>query len=363
MLRSEHAPGLLGRNPQDPTSGQLSLTLPRKPTALESGLSFLFRMLPVKHGAHRLLDRLRPSTWVKGAPVVAVPYHGRTLQIDVSDLVGWHFLVMRNFDPEIAEVLGRFACGNGVDVFWDVGANKGALSYQMAVSLPRCKIVAIEPQRALTGLLAENLETLARGRHEVFTVGIGDTPGIFELVIPQDNRGHASLRVERGAGHLVEQVEVVTADTVRRQSRYGWPTVVKIDVEGFEPEVIRSLLPAFGTRRIRCCVFECHASQEGNFQQIRSATEKLGYGLCAITKTPFSTCLVPATNLVRTATDYALVRDDLYRAKCSARVARAKSCAASNARVPGLSAPGELPRAARHTGRRARRWPRGPGWM
>lgn len=356
MLPSESARGTLRRYAQDLVAGQASWTSPRKPTVLESSLSLLFRMLPLKHGAHRLLDRVRPATWVKGTPVVDVPYRGHIVQIDVSDLVGWHFLVMRNFDPEITEVLERFACGNGADVFWDIGANKGTLSYEMAVALPRCKIVAIEPQRCMTDLLAENLETLARGRYEVFAVGIGDTAGTFDLVIPPNNRGRGSLTGERAEGHLVEQVEVVTAETVRRLSRYGWPTVVKIDVEGFEPEVVRSLRPAFASRRVRCCVFECHASQECNFQQIRAATANLGYGLYAITKTPFSTRLVPATHLVRAATDYALIRDDLHGARSAASRAIREM---SQGRAPALSWPGPPVRHVRHMVRRTRRWPRG----
>jgi hypothetical protein len=56
-------------------------------------------------------------------------------------------------------------------------------------------------------------------------------------------------------------------------------------------------------------VFECHASQEQSFQQIRAATERYGYG--AIGKTPFSTRLVVAADLVHGTTDYVLIRNDL----------------------------------------------------
>jgi FkbM family methyltransferase len=283
----------------------------RRPTLLESGLSFAFRMLPVKHGAHRLLDRLVPRAWVKGSFNVAVPYRGGTLRIDVSDLVGWHFLVMRSFDPEISEVLLSFADLAGEEVFWDIGANKGVLSYAMAAALPRARIVAIEPQSGLREPLKANLETLAHGRHEVFTVALGDQPGRLELIIPPHNRGQASLVAARSPGSLVEQVEVVTADALRMRSSYDWPTMVKIDVEGFEPTVVRSLREAFRSRRVRVCVFECHRSQETAFKQIREVTQPCGYLLYAIRKTPFSTRLVPTAMLARAVTDYALIRDDL----------------------------------------------------
>lgn len=333
----------------------------RQPTLLESGLSLLLRLLPVKHGAHRLLDRVRPTAWVQGPAMVDVPYRGHILQMDVSDLVGWHFLIMRSFDPEITEVLQRFVSRSGTDVFWDIGANKGAVSYEMATALPGCRVVAIEPQRTLTGPLAENLETLARGRYEVFRVGIGETPGTFELVIPPGNRGRASLKAERSQGNLIEQIEVVTADTVRRYSRYGWPTVVKVDVEGFEPEVIRSLRPAFARRRIRCCVFECHASQDHSFQRIRAAVANLGYGLYAITKTPFSTHLIATNRLIRAATDYALIRDDLYGSTARCPAPRRRELIRGLGRAHAVSV-GDIAGLARRTSRRSRRWPPGAGW-
>lgn len=307
----------------------------RKLTLLESSLSLAFRMLPVKHGAHRLLDRLAPHAWVKGPSNVAVPYRGGTLRIDVSDLVGWHFLVMRNFDPEITEVLQGFASPAGEDVFWDIGANKGALSYAMAAALPRARIVAIEPQAALREPLNANLETLAAGRYEVFTVALGEEPGRLELVIPPGNRGGASLVGDRDPDSLVEEVEVVTADALRRRSAHGWPSIVKIDVEGFEPTVIRSLSGAFQSRQVRACVFECHGSRQGGFEQIRQCTEPCGYRVYAIRKTPFATRLVPTAALARGATDYALIRDDLSEGGSRTLVPRRSAGRISHASGPG----------------------------
>jgi FkbM family methyltransferase len=284
----------------------------RKPTLLEDSVSLFFRSLPLKHGPHRLLDWLRPRAWLTDPPLVDMPYRGGVLRIDVSDLVGWHFFVLRNFDPEVTEIIKRFCDPTGTDVFWDVGANKGALSYEIASALPTCRIVAIEPQQALIGLLQRNLGSLASGRYEVFPVGIGETAAALELVIPAGNRGRASLAAKAHEdGSLVELVQVLTAESLCERSRFGWPTLAKIDVEGFEPSVIRSMRPAFESRRMRCCVFECHASESAGFQQILAATEKFEYTAHAIRKTPFSTYLVAAPELTREATDYALIRNDL----------------------------------------------------
>jgi FkbM family methyltransferase len=282
----------------------------RQLTVLESCFSHALRMLPLKHGAHRILDRMKPAPWVRGSPLVDVPYRGHRIQMDVSDLVGWHFLMLRNFDPEVTEVLKRFSSEEGDDVFWDVGANKGACSYEIATALPNAKIVAIEPQQGLQALLSKNLAVVAPGRHVVCPVGIGESPGTFEMFIPHGNAGAATMvPTRRGVRGRVEVVRVSTAEVVRQLSEYGWPTLVKIDVEGFEPSVVRSMVPAFAVRRVRCCVFECHPSEAVAFATIRACTERHGYRVHAIRKTAFATALVPAPQLLPGSTDYAIVRD------------------------------------------------------
>jgi FkbM family methyltransferase len=281
----------------------------RRPTLLEACFSTALRMLPLKHGAHRILDRLRPRPWVRGSSLVDVPYRHHVVRMDVSDLVGWHFMMLRNFDPEVTEVLTRFASHVQDDVFWDIGANKGACSYAMATALPHARIVAIEPQQGMQSLLRRNLAALAPGRHEVCPVAIGEAPGSLEIFIPHGNKGAASMvptrRVARGR---VESVQVSTAQAVQAQSAFGWPTLVKIDVEGFEVPVIRSLEPAFAGGHVRCCVFECHPTEHAAYAAILAATQRHGYRAYAIRKTPFSTTLVRAPRLVKGSSDYAIVR-------------------------------------------------------
>jgi len=188
----------------------------------------------------------------------------RRWAIDISDLVGWHFLMLRGFHPEVVETVVRFADKDAEEVFWDIGANKGACSYQVAHALPKCKIVAVEPQKDLIPNLSANLQVVAEGRADVFPVGIGEKSEISFLYIPKQNTGAASLLppVEFPLESNGIEIRIETAEWVVRNSRFGWPTLVKIDVEGFEPTVIKSLLPAFESSFIKCCVFECRVSKK-----------------------------------------------------------------------------------------------------
>lgn len=274
----------------------------RQATIGEVALSWALRHLPIKHGAHRILDRVFPSPRVDADQLVAFDFHGKALTLDVSDLVGWHFFMLRSFDPEVVETLVKFAGTDG-EVFWDIGANNGACSYQIAHALPGCSIVAVEPQHELSALTRMNLVEL-NANAIVLPVGLGEEELEMDLHIPFGNKGAASLLSQGGD---IIKVMIKTAQWVKDSSRYGWPTLVKIDVEGFEPKVIRSLLPAFRAHAIKCCVFECHSSEAEGLHQICAMTAPFGYKTFAIRKSAFSTWLEETTELVRGATDYVLV--------------------------------------------------------
>jgi FkbM family methyltransferase len=277
----------------------------RSPTVAEQALSWVLRNLPLKNGAHRILYWVSPSSW-SNDPIVECDFHGQTLSIDISDLVGWHFFMLRTFDPEVVEIIASSADKIGEEVLWDIGANKGTCSYQLAHKLPNCKIVVIEPQTNLIPALTFNLAQVADGRTEIFAVGVGETAEILDLHIPRDNTGGASLLHTYRGEETTASVSIETADAIRARSRYGWPTLVKIDVEGFEAQVISSLAPAFASRQVKCCVFECAASE--GFSRIRQSVEASGYKILAIKKSAFATWLEETVDLVEGVTDYAIIR-------------------------------------------------------
>jgi FkbM family methyltransferase len=212
--------------------------------------------------------------------------------------------MLRNFDPEVADIILKFADSSSDEIFWDIGANKGTLSYQIARKLPRAKIVAIEPQPKLAKQIADNID--ASDRWQVFQVGLGDEAKTMPLYIPHEETGSASLVRHDGDTHI--EVEIETAETIKVRSGLGWPTLLKIDVEGYEPNVIRSLRPAFKSGSVKCCVFECHADKGENFREICAAVESYGYEAKAIRKSVLSSWLEDTGELVPDATDYALVK-------------------------------------------------------
>jgi FkbM family methyltransferase len=284
----------------------------RAMSTAESLLSALLRALPVKHGRHRLLDKIKPEHWPHASTVVKTPYKGHELLMDADDLVGWHFLMLKSFDPQVSEVLCAVGRSSERQVMWDIGANKGACAYAMATELPRSQVVLIEPQAELSGLLEHNMQKLAPGRFELHAVGVGAREEMLELVIPGDNKGRASLVLDVDAADCRKvMVPMRTAQQIADDSAFGWPTLAKIDVEGFEPQVFASLAPALTARACEAIVFENHPWQSDAFAQILAIVQPCGYRVFAIHKSAFATQLRACDAIVPAATDYAVIRDDL----------------------------------------------------
>jgi FkbM family methyltransferase len=80
-------------------------------------------------------------------------------------------------------------------------------------------------------------------------LGLGKTAGRFELTFSTDNRagGFVSNLMQASKGHQVEAIEIVRGDDFMRGSDIGKVDFIKIDVEGFERDVIEGLAETIAT--------------------------------------------------------------------------------------------------------------------
>lgn len=278
----------------------------------EAVLSFVLRNLPIKHGKHRLLDKLFPSSWNTTSNLVRVKVEGKSILIDMSDLVGWHLAILRSFDPEVIEIIEAICNPNGEEVLWDIGSNKRACFCMLASRITSLRVVAIEPQKDMKRINLINLDSLFPGRHEYFEVGISDSERQMNLIVPKTNTGRASLHLQpNDSDNRVEVINVLTAKQIAEKSKFGWPSVVKIDVEGHESAVLRSLAPAFRTKTCKAVVFENHRAETVAFRTALEIGEENGYRIYGIQKSPWFTTLVYASKQIIGVTDYAMLRTDL----------------------------------------------------
>jgi len=149
-------------------------------------------------------------------------------------------------DPTSAEEMRQFfAAARGRSCFFDVGAHFGAFAVVFALENPGGRAIAFEPMTSSAQVLRQHLRlNRVSDRVTVREVAIGDREG--EAIGAVDPAGFATF------GRRTEEAQVAfpmsTLDgEVRRAGSV--PDLVKIDVEGFELEVLKGGADLLRARR------------------------------------------------------------------------------------------------------------------
>lgn len=233
-------------------------------------------------GAHSIgLDRLRAETarlrWlVKVRPqALAQPLYkllrnqptraivsmdGIALYVDPFTHHGHEIVAGRVYEPDTVAMVRRVLPADGV--FLDVGANEGVMSAVAAAHLGAGGLVAaVEPQSALSDLIRINLALNARCRYRIFVNAVTQTDGeTVELSLrPTYHSGGASIVNAYRWGVAKETARGRSVDSIITELGRD-VDLVKVDVEGYEPEVVRSALGSLEARRIRHLLVDYHTS-------------------------------------------------------------------------------------------------------
>lgn len=131
------------------------------------------------------------------------------------------------------------------DVFLDIGANVGVYSLWVASSCEAgVRVEAFEPDPELCRRLRFNLQTNGITRVTLHEFALGRTVGEATLVAGQGNSGEN--RIEAG-GSAGRRVRVACLPEVLRENGIKRVKALKIDVEGFEVDVLSPLFEEGGS--------------------------------------------------------------------------------------------------------------------
>jgi len=130
----------------------------------------------------------------------------------------------------------------------DVGANIGMTAVLFS-ELAR-EVYAFEPAPSTYAFLKSNVEHAGCTNVRTVNIGLGDRPEDLTLTFAVTNRsgGFVSGFIQPTAGHITENIRVETLDTFF-SGDLPRPDFIKIDVEGFEPRVIRGGLATLQAQR------------------------------------------------------------------------------------------------------------------
>jgi FkbM family methyltransferase len=133
-------------------------------------------------------------------------------------------------------------------VYVDVGANMGLTTIVASMAGESSMVVAFEPTHSYAATWHKNIQANNVRDASLFQCAVGERPGTFEFIInrsaPMHNRlnlGETLGRYERPAHDttIIEKVPVTTIDAVSTALGIDRIALLKIDVEGAEPNVMR----------------------------------------------------------------------------------------------------------------------------
>lgn len=155
---------------------------------------------------------------------------------DDGSFIDYYFLQFE--PPALAPVLDE-VLGAG-DVFYDVGANIGIYVGWAAKRVgPSGAVHAFEPVPGTRKALERFTKLNALDTVRVLPVAMGASEGSLTLYVLPGASGLTSAVPERRADATEISVPMRTLDTYAAETGRAAPSLVKIDVEGYEFEVIR----------------------------------------------------------------------------------------------------------------------------
>lgn len=215
------------------------------------------------------LYRIRPQTLAEPLYRLVAPSGGRAIvevsgakaYVDPFSTSGRIIIDEGAYEPELVELMRR-KLGQG-GVFVDIGANEGLFS-GIAASIVGGNglVIAVEPQSRLRDVLEINIALNNRGKYHIYRNVIGEKDGL-ELSLslgPSSHTGGSSLvRAYRWSGRT-EKVKCRTVDSILAEEGNPHVDLMKIDVEGYEPEVVNSAAATFAAKRVKAIAVDYHGS-------------------------------------------------------------------------------------------------------
>lgn len=155
----------------------------------------------------------------------------------------WDVLTTGHYRQETYESILILRLLPEVKLFLDVGANIGYYSLMVHfASGKNVKTIAFEPSRRVRKTFLDSLiSNKCEKEIKIMPVAIGSKVGVADLHISALGSGNNSIEPADASfiTNQIERVRVTTLDDVQKNFASDYPpTLIKIDVEGFEREVL-----------------------------------------------------------------------------------------------------------------------------
>ena len=265
------------------------------PNFRERLASALLRLYPFKSGLGSVASS-KPFAVLAGqrAANLWAKVAGGEALVPSLDLVGRAMFFGGDLDPKVSWAVNRFTKPG--DVALDIGANLGLISWRLAKQVGAAgQVHSFEPNPAMQAYIEATLARNPALPVRLHRVALGAEAAVLSLTIPKENAGAASFVSVNGreVDHCVE-VPVMTLDQFLADRGIDRVDFIKIDVEGFEAEVLRGGTGMLRNMRPRAIVFEENGAIDGAelpaaFRILQAA----GYEIFGLPKRYFRVQMLP----------------------------------------------------------------------
>ena len=141
------------------------------------------------------------------------------------------------------------------DLFFDIGANIGTYSL-LASGVSKAFSICYEPTPSIFQILEENLKlnNLAE-RAQALNMGVGHQGGMVSFVATSDSeKNHVANKTDKNT------IEIKLTKIDDEVEQYGLPLMVKIDVEGYELNVLEGMNITLQNPSLKVVLIELNGS-------------------------------------------------------------------------------------------------------
>ncbi len=173
------------------------------------------------------------------------------------------------------------------ETVYDIGADQGIYTLFFARKVgENGRVVTFEPNPVSYAHVVTNVELNKFPNVEVRNVAIGDKPGKVTFAFPAKDPGRGTAdelireQILKEPGSQAVEVNVEALDNLIDRAALPKPTFAKIDVEGFELQVLKGMSDTLTSSRPRLFI-EIHGAdmkaKTDNIRQVGSFLLDLGY--------------------------------------------------------------------------------------
>jgi FkbM family methyltransferase len=253
-------------------------------------LAKLGRLYPFLSGNFSLVNSARIKRWVNTPNELAwCPSPGGPILVSLSDDVGRCIFLTGDYDRKITWICRQLLRPG--DTALDIGANLGVVTLAMAKFVgPTGHVHSFEPNPAMQDLAAQSI---ARSYKNVtlHRLALGSEDAELELRVPPSNIGAGSfVNHKQNAQTKVVRCPVRKLSDITASEGIKNIRLIKIDVEGFENEVLTGASDVLSQMRPDAIILETNQVSDIAFRDLPPIATLLRhqYRLLAIPKALFS---------------------------------------------------------------------------